>query len=99
MNGIIAAISTSAALGGVLHIAGADSALTGALQYGSGIIHHCYWLSSTTVHLDNGLDYCFVHACQFSGGITCKGKTYGCLSGYYAQSIAGQKEGEQVARR
>ncbi|OAT77671.1 hypothetical protein A9B99_19865 [Mangrovibacter phragmitis] len=63
------------------------------------LFHHCYWLSSTTVHLDNGLDYCLVHTCQFSGGITCKGKTYGCLSGNYAQSIAGQKEGEQVARR
>lgn len=38
MNGIIAATSTAAALDEVPHIAGAASALIGALQYGSGII-------------------------------------------------------------
>ena len=38
MNGIIAASSTAAALDEASHIAGSASAMTGALQYGSGII-------------------------------------------------------------
>ncbi|WP_353115420.1 multidrug effflux MFS transporter [Nitratidesulfovibrio sp.] len=38
MNGIVAAVSTAAALDEVPHIAGSASALIGALQYGSGIV-------------------------------------------------------------
>ena len=38
MNGIVAAVSTAAALDEVPHIAGSASALIGSLQYGSGII-------------------------------------------------------------
>lgn len=38
MNGIIAATATAAALDGVPEMAGAASALLGALQYGSGIL-------------------------------------------------------------
>lgn len=38
MNGVVAAVSTAAALDEVPHIAGSASALIGSLQYGSGII-------------------------------------------------------------
>ena len=50
MNGIVAATATAAALDRVPHMAGAASALIGAMQYGSGIVSSLLlaWLSRGT---------------------------------------------------